>query len=324
MSKDEQLRAAFVTFVPGLAASVDTSSERAAELNATFTQFVVGNPSLDELAKGCEQYLEYAKQEQLGSAAGFEVPCQNFLAYVWELRAAADKANLAAAPGPDNLPLQIVQHDVQWYSAADASGAVTRLHTSSVTSVDLSGAPIDALDSDTISAEAARALASGLASNKGTLATLALTDMKIGTAGLCTVLRSLDGSSALRRLKLSNLCSRWTVTNTLGSERGGLLSELIRGWVGLESVVLADCTLADGCSHVAGALAVLDRLREVDLSYNEMDETAALTLAKSLQGKAWLESVALDGNEIGPVGLDAIKGTLRALGKLGVLRCAQS
>eukprot|EP00966_Prymnesium_polylepis_P193251 4479258-Prymnesium_polylepis.1 len=198
---------------------------------------------------------------------------------------------------------------------------VARLRAQSVTSVDLTGAPVDNQDSDTISPEAASALATGLASCRSTLATLALRDMKISTNGLRTVLHSLAGSPVLRRLDLSNMCSRWTVTNKLGGERGALLSELVRGWPWLECIILADCTLADGCVQVAGALSVLGALREVDLTYNEMDDAAALVLAKSLEGKTGLESVALGGNEIGSTGLAAIKATLRAAGKLDVLQC---
>jgi len=52
-----------------------------------------------------------------------------------------------------------------------------------------------------------------------------------------------------------------------------------------------------------------------------MDDAAALVLAKSLEGKTGLESVALGGNEIGSTGLAAIKATLRAAGKLDVLQC---
>ena len=110
------------------------------------------------------------------------------------------------------------------------------------------------------------------------------------------------------------------MSNTLGSERGALLSELMRGWAQLESLILADCTLAEGCTHVARALGALAALRHVDLMYNEMDDAAAIVLAASLEGKTQLESVALDGNDIGPTGLAAIKATLRAAGKLGVLQ----
>ena len=52
-------------------------------------------------------------------------------------------------------------------------------------------------------------------------------------------------------------------------------------------------------------------LKEVDLTFNEMDEAAALVLAQSLQGKPRLESVALDGNELGPRGRSAIKEALK-------------
>ena len=49
----------------------------------------------------------------------------------------------------------------------------------------------------------------------------------------------------------------------------------------------------------------------MDLTFNEMDEAAALVLAQSLQGKPLLESVALDGNELGPRGRSAIKEALK-------------
>ena len=193
---------------------------------------------------------------------------------------------------------------------------VRALHAGAVCSVVLRGAPVDAHDNDTICAPAARALAGGLAANMGTLSTLALTDMKLSAEGLRVMLHALRGSGALRRLDLSNLCSRWTVTNTLGRERGALLAELIRGWPGLEALVLADCTLAEGCAPVAAALRGLAALEEVDLTFNEMDEAAASVLARSLQGKPRLRSVALEGNALGPRARSAIKEVLRVVGKL--------
>ena len=45
----------------------------------------------------------------------------------------------------------------------------------------------------------------------------------------------------------------------------------------------------------------------MDLTFNEMDEAAALVLARSLQGKPRLRSVALEGNALGPRARSAIK-----------------
>ena len=104
--------------------------------------------------------------------------------------------------------------------------------------------------------------------------------------------------------------------NTLGAERGALLSELIRGWPTLEALVLADCTLADGSAAVAAALGGLVALREVDLRFNEFDDAAALVLAQSLRGKPQLESVLLDASDFGAEGLAAVRRALRK----GVLR----
>ena len=309
---ETRLRAAFVSAIPGIAASASAAftSARAALLNETFAQFVAGDPPLDELEASCKQYLRYAQQETTAGPCGLEAACHDFLSYFRQLRPAREAA-----------PVQIVRRDVQWYSAADVDEVVGQLRAQTVSAVDLTGAPVDAQDSDTISMEAATTLATGLAGCRSTLGTLSLTDMKISTDGLRTVLHSLAGSPVLRRVHLSNLCSRWTVQNTLGSERGELLAELMRGWARLESIILQDCTLADGCMQVVDALRGLGALREVDLTYNELDDAAALVLAKSLEGKTELGLVALkDGNEIGPTGLAAVEATLRASGKLNVLQ----
>ena len=131
------------------------------------------------------------------------------------------------------------------------------------------------------------------------------------------MLGALAGSTALRRLDLSRLCSRWTAANTLGRERGVLLSASMRGWPRLESVVLADCTLADGgTALVAAALGALGALTAVDLRYNEFDDAAASVLAAALRGKPRLESVLLDGHDFGTEGLAAVRRALRE----GVLR----
>ena len=269
--------------------------DRATQLNGAFAQFVTANPGLDELSTACEQYLEYAKLE--AEPCGLEEACRDFLRYLRQLRT---HSNAEEA--------RIVRQEVQWYTAADADEMVSLLCAgAAVTSVVLKGAAVDAQDSDTISMEAASALAAGLAKCKTSLTTLALTDMKISNAGLQVVLQALARSAVLRRLDLSNLCSRWTVANTLGSERGAMLSELLPEWTNLECIILADCTLADGCTPVARAMQGLQALKMVDLSYNEMDATAALVLAKSLEGKVMLENVVLSGNELGKTGLAAMR-----------------
>ena len=343
MSREELLRATFVSALPGIAVSARPASARAAQLNETFLQFVVSKPPVDELRKGCEQYLEYAQQEA-AAPCGLETPCLDFLRYLQGLRQSRGEASavmnaetghgglrvqdelrppssvIGAQVGPGGLLSQIVLRDVQWYTTSDACETVARLRPQATISVDLRGAPVDTQDSDTISLEAAVELAKGLASCTGTIEALALTDMKISTESLCTVLQSLAGSPVLRRLDLSNMCSRWVTTNTLGSDRGALLSGLMRGWARLEVVILADCTLADGCISVVAALSGLGSLRDLDLTYNEMGDEAALILAKSLEGKTALERVALDGNEIGPTGMNAITTALRAMGKLGALQ----
>ena len=124
---------------------------------------------------------------------------------------------------------------------------------------------MDAHDNDTICAPAARALAEGLAANIGTIATLALTDMKMGAEALRVVLHALGGSGTLRRLDLRNLCSRWTVANTLGRERGALLAELIRGWArrGQVAAVLVEPPLATtGSTGRVGRLGAVLHTRE--------------------------------------------------------------
>jgi hypothetical protein len=316
------LHAAFVDALPGLALSACATSPRAVLLNESFARFVAGGPPLEELATGCTQYLEYARREEAGPA-GLEAACGDFLAYLRELRELQHRGEAEpvapSASGPAGPPVRIVQREVQWYSASEADETVARLRAEAVASLDLKGASVDAQDSDTIGSDAASALAAGLSHCAGTLEALSLTDMKLSVAGLGAVLNALAGSLALRRLDLSNMCSRWTVTNTLGSERGALLSQLIVGWRRLESLILADCTLAAGCVPVAHALGGCAQLREVDLTYNEMDDAAATVLARSLEGKLMLELVALDGNDISPTGLAAIKGTLSSAGKLAVL-----
>jgi len=273
----EALRAAFVSALPGIAAAASAASENAATLNRDFASFVAGSPPIDELEKGCRQYLEYARQDAAASC-GLEAPCRQFLDYLRDLRPEsnaaagtserADTSAAANAPGPscpsaqphDPAPAgdavagsladapptgphgpswQIVVDAVQWHSASDASKTVADLRVRAVStsplppgaprsgSLELRGAPVDAHDSDTISAEAARALAGGLASCRGTLTALALTDMKLSTGSLRTLLSPLAGSASLRRVDLSSLCSRWTEVGTATSKRPSWRG---RGW----------------------------------------------------------------------------------------------
>ena len=333
----DALRAAFVSALPDIAVATGAVSERAATLNRDFAHFVATNPPIGELEKGCQQYLEYSApqqdaQQDAAASCGLEVPCNQFLDYLRELRpacaAGAPADALAERNGP---PWTIMVDAVRWRSASDAKSTETDLRARAVidrtacwaprsASLELRGAPVDAHDNDTISSEAARALAGGLSACKGTLTALALTDMKLSIDTLRTLLSPLTGSALLRRLDLSSLCSRWTGTNTLGAERGALLSEMIRGWPQLEAIVLTDCTLAEGCAPVAAAIGGLAALKEVDLRFNEFDDAAALMLAESLKGKPKLESVRLDASDFGAEGLAAIRGALRK----GVLRLSRT
>ena len=100
----DALRATFISAVPGIVAKLRPASVHVAKLNADFGAFVASNPSIDELEKGCQQYLEYARQES-ATIDSLQDDCNKFLAYLRDLRAGGG-ATSAAPASPAAPPVQ--------------------------------------------------------------------------------------------------------------------------------------------------------------------------------------------------------------------------
>jgi Ran GTPase-activating protein 1 len=136
--------------------------------------------------------------------------------------------------------------------------------------------------------------------------------------GIVTLLGGLDKCTALRYLDLQD--------NTFTTKGAMALAAALPAWSELERLNIGDCMLnPDGALEVAKALNVArPSLLYLNMTYAEMDDKGALTLAGALLSMPGMKQLELDGNRFKNDGAaaDAIRDALfhhnneKALGSL--------
>ncbi|KAK9965525.1 hypothetical protein ABG768_004613 [Culter alburnus] len=100
------------------------------------------------------------------------------------------------------------------------------------------------------------------------------------------------------------------------TKRGSIaMAEAIRHLQCLKVINFGDCLVrSEGAIAIAGALREgLPFLRELNLSFGEICEAAALVVAKAVQGKADLEKLDLNGNCFGEDGCEALREAMESM-----------
>ncbi|XP_077057163.1 ran GTPase-activating protein 1b [Siphateles boraxobius] len=100
------------------------------------------------------------------------------------------------------------------------------------------------------------------------------------------------------------------------TKRGSIaMAEGIRHLRCLKVINFGDCLVrSEGAIAIAGALREgLPFLRELNLSFGEICEAAALVVAKAVQGKADLEKLDLNGNCFGEDGCEALREAMESM-----------
>ncbi|XP_056627591.1 ran GTPase-activating protein 1b isoform X2 [Triplophysa dalaica] len=100
------------------------------------------------------------------------------------------------------------------------------------------------------------------------------------------------------------------------TKRGSIaMAEAISHLQCLQVINFGDCLVrSEGAIAIAWALKEgLPHLRELNLSFGEITETAALIVAKAVQDKADLEKLDLNGNCLGEDGCEALRETIEGM-----------
>ncbi|XP_056325508.1 ran GTPase-activating protein 1b [Danio aesculapii] len=103
--------------------------------------------------------------------------------------------------------------------------------------------------------------------------------------------------------------------NTFTTRGSKAMAEAIRHLQCLKAINFGDCLVrSEGAIAIAGALREgLHLLRELNLSFGEICEAAAMVVAKAVQGKADLEKLDLNGNCFGEDGCEALKEAMEKM-----------
>ncbi|XP_016346435.1 ran GTPase-activating protein 1b isoform X1 [Sinocyclocheilus anshuiensis] len=100
------------------------------------------------------------------------------------------------------------------------------------------------------------------------------------------------------------------------TKRGSIaMAEAVRHLQCLKVINFGDCLVrSEGAIAIAGALREgLPFLRELNLSFGEICEAAAVVVAKAVQGKADLEKLDLNGNCFGEDGCEALRDMMESM-----------
>ncbi|KAF4106633.1 ran GTPase-activating protein 1b [Onychostoma macrolepis] len=100
------------------------------------------------------------------------------------------------------------------------------------------------------------------------------------------------------------------------TKRGSIaMAEAIRDLQCLKVINFGDCLVrSEGAIAIAGTLREgLPFLRELNLSFGEICEAAAVVVAKAVQGKADLEKLDLNGNCFGEEGCEALREVMESM-----------
>ncbi|XP_070540108.1 ran GTPase-activating protein 1-like [Ptychodera flava] len=158
--------------------------------------------------------------------------------------------------------------------------------------------------------------ASALASAFKTIGTLQVIEMPqngINHAGIEALAGACAENSQLRVVNLND--------NTFTDKGAKAMARAIGKLPDLEVINFGDCLVRSG-----GAMAIAEslkngvlKLRELNLSFGEINKDAAKAVSESMQDKTELKSLDLNGNCFGEEGVELVKGVLENNGKLECL-----
>ncbi|KAJ7992593.1 hypothetical protein DPEC_G00280300 [Dallia pectoralis] len=138
----------------------------------------------------------------------------------------------------------------------------------------------------------------------------------INHAGVTALATAMEHNPQLRVLNLND--------NTFTKKGAFAMAQALKHLRNVQVINFGDCLVrSEGAIAIAKAVTEgLPILKELNLSFGEITEEAALLVAQSVQGKATLEKLDLNGNCIGEPGCAALREVMKGLNmgdKLGDL-----
>ncbi|XP_022086163.1 ran GTPase-activating protein 1-like [Acanthaster planci] len=147
----------------------------------------------------------------------------------------------------------------------------------------------------------------------GTLEEVAVPQNGINHEGITALADSFTHNKNLRSINLQD--------NTFTEKGASSMAEALKKLEKLESINFGDCLVrSDGAIALAETFHhSLPNLKELNLSYGEIDREAGIKLAESMERKEALTVLELNGNIFGEEGVELIRGVLEARGQLDAL-----
>ncbi|XP_033109584.1 ran GTPase-activating protein 1-like [Anneissia japonica] len=146
-----------------------------------------------------------------------------------------------------------------------------------------------------------------------TLEEVAMFQNGINHEGITALAHGISHNTNLKVINLND--------NTFTAEGAISMAKSIRNLQHLEVINFGDCLVkSEGAEALAESLKNgLPALKELNLSFGEINSSAAIKIAESLDGKTALQKVELNGNCLGEDGIEEVRGTLEASGQLEFL-----
>ncbi|KAL0992945.1 hypothetical protein UPYG_G00101330 [Umbra pygmaea] len=135
----------------------------------------------------------------------------------------------------------------------------------------------------------------------------------INHPGVTALATAMQHNLQLRVLNLND--------NTFTKKGAIAMAQALKHLRNVQVINFGDCLVrSDGAIAIAEAVSEgLPILKELNLSFGEIGEQAALMVAQSVEGKATLEKLDLNGNCIGEDGCDALRQVMEGLKKGDIL-----
>lgn len=109
--------------------------------------------------------------------------------------------------------------------------------------------------------------------------------------------------------------------NTFTEVGAEAMADALEHMQNLEHINFGDCLLRSGGAEVIGNALTEGhvKLKELVLSFNEVNKDAAVVVAEAMAEKPELLRLDLDGNQLGEEGVELVRGTMEAINKLDQL-----
>nr|XP_058971510.1 ran GTPase-activating protein 1-like [Pocillopora verrucosa] len=147
----------------------------------------------------------------------------------------------------------------------------------------------------------------------GTLEEIQMPQNGILHEGVAALAEALKSNPNLKILNLND--------NTFTPKGAMAMAKVLPNLKNIEVINFGDCLVkTEGAKALAKSLqGAVNNLKDLNLSYDEINKEGALAIVEALVNKESLEKLELNGNSIGDEGLEEVKNWLNENGRLDIL-----